>query len=543
MSSIERYNSINRFLRHAVDRIRDGVFVLEGNSSTPIGPRFVHANRSSEKLTGYPASSLLGQPLGMIFEPEQLGLVLDKLPLLNPGTPAFWVERPVVRKDGTRSQHHWTFGAEFNEQGVILAYTIVLRELPSASEDPSTAEASPHTVTDEVDDVMENSRSESLARAAGGVAHDFKNMLQTISSTLSMLRLASTTGQEAHSFIADAELALEQADTLAKQMMAFTKGQKSDLHEISLRDMLNHVSKISTLGTEVRTTLSLPQELRRVKVDSKQISQVIQNIIINGCQAMPGGGTIQITARNVDIPAENKIGLEAGHYAAVGIKDRGCGIPEETLARIFEPYFTTKENGNGIGLATCREIIENHQGRIVVESTLGVGTEFIIFLPAFMQETNPATSTDSPSGMETTNRKSDPPEEENRIVHGTGRILVVDDEDSVSRAVEGLLNHLGYNTIVASNGADAIELYKYHADTTEPFDAVLLDMTLPGGFSGQEVKEEIMGVDHSARIIATSGYFDESCEGTLLEEGWAGVLPKPFPIEQLSKTVANVMQN
>lgn len=535
MSSIERYHSINRFLRNSVDRLRDAVFVLEGNNATPLGPRFVHVNRTAEKITGYPPDSLLGQPLGMIFEPELLQLVLDKLPLLSREIPAFWVEQPVVKKDGSRKKHHWTFAAELGEKDQTLAYTIILR-----CEEPGSSNSTPHTVTDKVEDALESSRSEALARAAGGVAHDFKNMLQTITSTLSMLRLASTTSKEAHSFISDAELAIQQADTLAKQMMAFTKGQKSDLHEISLRDMLNHVSKISTLGTEVRTTLSLPHELRSVKCDAKQISQVLQNIIINGCQAMPNGGTIQITARNVDIPANNKLDLEKGPYAAVGIKDRGCGISEEDLSRIFEPYFTTKETGTGIGLATCREIIESHRGRIVVESTVGVGTEFIIFLPSYNESgKNRDRSTDTSVDYGTRPEA----QETNRIVHGSGRILVVDDEDSVSRAVEGLLNHLGYKTTTASNGADAIELYKFHSDTSEPFDAVLLDMTLPGGLSGQEVMSEIRSVDDDARIIATSGYFDETCIDTLLDEGWAGVLPKPFPIEDLSQTVATVMEN
>ena len=542
-----------------------GVICLEYAISTPTGPRIVSVDPAAERMTGYPAAALMGQPFGMIYDPDGLDSLLERLHTRICRTESFcWADKFLIKKGGRRELRRWKFSPIKNEKGLVCGFAVFVENLPKKKTHVPPSEVIPDPPQTDVDSFLDNSRSETLALIAGGIAHDFKNSLQPVKSTLEMLRMSIQSGSKSESLISDAELALEDAVELAKQMMAFTKGYESERRIIHLRDLLEHAAYISTMGTDVRCDQMIAGDLLPVKADPKQMYQIFQNIIINGCQAMPGGGVIQISAGNGEAgngPPE----IESSAFVEVRIRDRGCGIERENLEKIFDLNYTTKENGTGVGLASCQAIIHKHGGKIMVDSTPNVGTEVVILLPACAdgksrdarpRPTRPTETgslnrvrssvqpSSSPSSKST---KQDPIRCHNPAPTGIsetpgGRILIVDDQIRVLTTAEKLLQFLGYETLSATSGEQALDLYREHLNSAQPIDAVLLDMTLPGGLSGREVKSEINKIDGDARIIATSGYFEkEHPVETFLNEGWIGVLPKPYAIDALAATVKRAL--
>jgi CheY-like chemotaxis protein len=338
--------------------------------------------------------------------------------------------------------------------------------------------------------------------------------------------------------IDDSLEACKNAQSLAQQILDFTKGRTPLVQVVRPGKLLRKVSKLAMMGSLVRSELSIPEGIWGVEADERQLRQVLSNLLINACQAMPDGGVVQTGVENVEL-GESEVGeLPAGRYVLTTVRDRGNGIPEENLKKIFDPYFTTKKTGSGIGLATCLAIAHRHGGTITVESSLNAGTEFKVYLPACGAEREAASmrqEEDQSTGNRSRNRKQ-------QVIAGQGCVLVVDDQDAVRQSAQRLLEKLGYRTIAAADGQQAIELYRQHARTAEPVSAVLLDMTLPGGLDGEEVKDEIRRMDGSARVIATSGWFDDGAENQLLNQGYVGVLPKPYAVEELSQTMHEALR-
>ena len=261
-------------------------------------------------------------------------------------------------------------------------------------------------------------------------------------------------------------------------------------------------------------------------METGQINQVLHNLITNAVQAMDGRGHIQMMVKNALIQDSATLGLPPGPYVMVSIRDHGCGIPPETLRRIFQPFFTTKPTGSGVGLALCRAIIQRHGGTITVQSKVGVGTLFCVYFPACQFE-NPALPE-----PELTNTPG-----KSEISRGRGKILVVDDDERVLESSKQMLEALGYEAILALDGQKAIETYRKHLNAGTPVRAVLLDMTLRGGLSGDDVCQHIRQTHQDARLIATSGWFDDDAGETLRRDGYRAVLAKPYPVERLSKVL------
>ncbi len=537
-----------------------GVLYLEYDISTPLGPRILAINDLVEELTGYSRETLHGEPFGIIYDPEALDSFLNFLHSKIEQTESFcWVEKNLVKKGGERVPCYWTFAPFRNDRGIQgrKGFVVTLEALRSEQPKPAkSADASqenrvvkqtpavPAKKTLSVSDAVEESRSESLTIIAGGIAHDFKNILQTIKSTLEMARICSSPSESTLDYLNDAELAIEDAERLARQMMAFSRGYASSMQSSNVSDLLSQAANISTMGTEVTCDLSISGDLWQVFADPRQIYQVFQNILINGCQSMPGGGVLQVSARNALLSKDNDLGLEHGEYVVVGIRDRGCGISPENLSRIFEPEFTTKTNGSGIGLASCQAIVSAHGGRILVDSAVNIGTEFFIFLPTAKTAAD-CSAQSSPTaarvGNSTVSNRGTAPLE---FLNEGARVLVVDDQQNVRKVAEKLLQHLGFETVGVDSGEEALRTYCERLNTSSPIDAVLLDLTLPGGIGGEEVMNEIRKLDEQARIIATSGYFsDESPVSDFLQEGWSGVLAKPYSLDELSETFSDVLAN
>jgi len=285
--------------------------------------------------------------------------------------------------------------------------------------------------------------------------------------------------------------------------------------------------RFAVTGSNIQCEFDLPHDLLPVDIDAGQINQVIHNIVTNAQQAMPEGGTIRIRAENIDSSEKiAKQGLVAnqGAFVRIAIQDSGVGITEENLGKIFDPYFTTKQQGSGLGLATSHSIIKKHGGYISVKSSPGKGTTFYIYLPATRQGKEHKQG----DGM--------------LLAQANGRILIMDDEDMICEITGELLQKLGYHVAFAKNGNEAIKLYSEAQIQGIPFDAVILDLTVPGGMGGKETIKELLKVDPKIRAIVSSGYSNDPIMAECSEYGFCGVIIKPYRLTELSETLQAVLK-
>jgi CheY-like chemotaxis protein len=253
------------------------------------------------------------------------------------------------------------------------------------------------------------------------------------------------------------------------------------------------------------------------------MAQVINNLIINADQAMPEGGTITITGENMVLGPSEVLPLKEGNYVRITVQDRGIGIPKEYLSKIFDPYFTTKQKGSGLGLAITYSIIQKHDGFISVDSEVGAGTTFRIFLPAASER-----------------RTASRPREATLVV-GTGRILVMDDEEDVRKTTGDILTRLGYSVAFAEDGAQAIDLYRRAREEGAPFDLAIMDLTVPGGMGGKDAVKKLLEIDPRAKVVVSSGYSKDPVMAEYSSYGFKGVVSKPFRVKELSETIHRIM--
>ena len=254
-----------------------------------------------------------------------------------------------------------------------------------------------------------------------------------------------------------------------------------------------------------------------------QFSQVINNLVINADQAMPEGGVIHISAQNMTIGEKGPLSLKPGRYIRISFKDEGVGISEKYLAKIFDPYFTTKYEGSGLGLATAYSIIKRHDGLITVESQLGIGTTFNIYLTA--------------SGKAVFQK------EKAKVIKGRGRILVMDDDELLRKMIARILEKLGYEWEFAKDGAQAIDIYRAAKESGKAFDAAILDLTVPGGMGGKETVLKLLEIDPEAKAIVSSGYSDDPVLADFGAYGFKGKIPKPFGPQSLSQVLHGVLND
>lgn len=316
------------------------------------------------------------------------------------------------------------------------------------------------------------------------------------------------------------------ARDLTQQLLTFARGGTPVKSAASMAEIITDSAEFALRGSNVECEYRLARNLWTVEVDKGQISQVITNLVINADQAMPEGGKIRIKAENMTLEGDISI-PDSGRqsFVKVSIKDEGIGIPEEYLVRIFDPYFTTKESGSGLGLATTYSIIKRHGGLITVESKPGSGTTFYIYLPAIPVSPSP-TEKVIPDG-----------------VSSGGRVLIMDDEESVREVVGRILEHVGWEVEFACDGAEAIERYVAARDSGRSFDAVIMDLTVPGGMGGKEAITRLKSIDPQVKAIVSSGYSNDPVMSDYAGYGFNGVISKPYRIEELIKVLQELMNN
>ncbi len=367
---------------------------------------------------------------------------------------------------------------------------------------------------------------ESLGLLAGGIAHDFNNVLTGILGNISLARLSLKKGSKEYKLLIESELATVRARDLTQQLLTFSRGGMPVRETSSIENILRDTVEFIIRGKNIKAFFDIDDNLLAADVDRGQFSQVLNNIVINAIHAMPDGGQITINAQNHHLNDNNTVPLESGDYIKIDIIDNGTGISQENINKIFDPYFTTRDKGTGLGLATSYSIIKNHEGHITVKSKLSVGSCFTIYIPAtknLPKETN-----------------TDIPEAEIEVVAGK-KILVMDDEEIIRDIAEGMLEHFGYKVELANNGQNAIKKYTEAMKKNKPFDAVIFDLTVPGAMGGKEAIEKLKQIDENITAIVSSGYSNDQIMSNYEEYGFVDVVVKPYEAEKLLSTLYRVL--
>ena len=365
---------------------------------------------------------------------------------------------------------------------------------------------------------------ESLGVLAGGIAHDFNNILAAIVGNIGLARMELPESGKAQSLLAEAEAAAMRARKLTRQLLTFAKGGEPVRETAALTGIVEEAARFVLHGSPLRVEFDMADDVWPASVDSGQIGQVVQNLVINAMQAMPEGGAITVSCRNRKIE-DDTTPPGPGRYVCLTVADTGPGIPEELIDSIFDPYVSTKEKGSGLGLAITHSIIRRHGGHIAVDSTPGAGTVFTILLPAAAGEDQQAAAEPEP----------EPPAAPAAGAKGC-RILLMDDEEMILNVGQRLIERLGHQVVGVRDGEEAVAAYTAAMNET-PFDLVIMDLTIPGGMGGQEAAARIRERDPRARLIVSSGYSNDPVMADCAAYGFCGAIDKPYQLQALQEAI------
>ncbi len=371
------------------------------------------------------------------------------------------------------------------------------------------------------------SKLESLGILAGGIAHDFNNYLTAIVGNISYAKLMKGGQDGALCEVLDkAESISFDAKNLALQLLTFSKGNRPVKKNFHIIDTIRETVDFVLRGTNIDCSFAANEDAWPVEADEGQIKQAVTNVVVNAVQAMPGGGKIIVGIENLKNTVEDAAGLKRGNFVKISIKDTGSGINEKNISKIFDPYYTTKPHGSGLGLAVVFSIIKNHEGAVFAESDGVSGATFKIFLPAI-----PEALIERASSPNTASE-----------VNLSGKVLLMDDEDEIRSITGQLLTHYGFQVESARNGEEAIELFAKAEKEGRPFDALVMDLTVPGGMGGAEALKKILEMDPAVKAIAASGYFSENTpELDYKHFGFKVFIPKPYKIKELCMVLKNII--
>ena len=489
----------------------------DGVITTDLEGRIVLINRVTEQLTGWSQAEACGQAVEKVFNivEEATGLpvtnpireVLDSGKRVDLG-----VNCTLLSKDHRQYSVEDSGAPICSREGVILGAVLVFRDVTEkrrAKEELFKAE-----------------KLKSVGILAGGIAHDFNNILAAVLGNIEMAGMLVDHDSDAASLLGMAKKASLRARDLTQQLLTFSKGGSPIKKTTSISSTIQEATDFILHGSNISCAFNLPEELWLVDIDSGQIAQVIQNLVINAKAAMPNGGKLSIDAENVlTTSAERAEWMAEGiRYIRIVVSDEGTGIAEEDLEKIFDPYFTTKKEGSGLGLAITHSVIQNHNGHIAVESTPGAGTRFSMYLPV------------SQKGVE-----------EERVTVGsplmkkTATVVIMDDEQPVREIAMLMLEKLGHVALEATNGEELIALYSARQQSEQPIDIILVDLTVPGGMGGKDAMREILAIDPDVRAIVSSGYSNNPVMADYKKYGFKAAVVKPFLLEDLRKAIEEVL--
>ena len=483
--------------------------IREGCITTDNSGRIVMVNPVAEELTGWmqpeAGERKLGEVVRLIQRRSRRPIDADAL-IEHP--EHFAAQMVMISREKNERVVEISIAPIRDRQDQKLGMVLVFRDVT----EKTRAEEERHKAE----------KLESLGLAAGGIAHDFNNLLTAIIGNLSLALLGAP--PEVRERIDASKKASLRAQDLAQQLLTFAKGGAPIKKTASMRQLVLDTVGFSLSGTNIRSEFVILEDLWAVDIDAGQISQVISNLAVNAVQAMTKGGTLHVSGENLLVGREDAPPtLKPGRYVRIAVRDEGPGIPEEIQKKIFDPYFTTKPKGSGLGLATSYSIVKNHDGLISMESRTGEGARFIIYLPASEAELVPEVVKLAPKPVR------------------RGSILIMDDEEAICELVAATLTPLGLTVAIANDAPKTLHLYEEAFLLGRPFDMVIMDLTIPGGMGGKEAVKRLKEIDPNARAIVSSGYAMDPIMSRYRDYGFCGVIAKPYDVSQLEEVIHEVL--
>lgn len=483
--------------------IVDGVIAIDTNYNV------ILINKAAETLTGWNSEDAVGRKLSEIFYItnnnehefcEEKLLKTDNL-LFNDIT--------LIDKNGSKrivsANSNLISDSNANVIGAVLVFCDVTEKRRMEEE------------------ILKIQRLESLGTLAGGIAHDFNNILTAILGNISLARIYKDMDKIQERLL-EAEKSALKARDLTKQLHTFSKGGAPIKKTAQISDFIKDSVIFASKGSKIKFEFDIADDLWAVDIDEGMMNQVINSLIINAIRTMPDGGIVKVCGQNVDIKANSGLPLKESKYVKISIEDNGQGIPKEYLNRIFDPYFSIKNQGGNLGLAAAYSIVRGHDGHITVDSVEGYGTTFSIYLPAF------------PETFVTRKvRKTDKP------IMGKGKVLLMDDEKYIRDIASEMLNNIGYKVVTTIDGNEALLMYEEARKMGQPYDAVILDLVVPGGMGGKEAIQKLIQIDPSVKAIVSSAYSNDPIMADWQKYGFKGVIAKPYKITELSEVLYNVL--
>ncbi|MHC1697306.1 MAG: PAS domain S-box protein [Geobacteraceae bacterium] len=477
------------------------------------GGKLVFANSHGARLVGVECpEDLYGREALDFVQPEYRDFVTKRIKsAYEQGISNPPVEQVFLRADGVPVQVEVSSNS-FSYHGK-KALQIIARDISERKK--------------RQEELVKAQKLESLGVLAGGIAHDFNNLLTGIMGNLSLMREELSTDHPLQERLARCEKAINQTTGLTCQLLTFSRGGEPVKKLFDLRPVLRDTISFALRGSNVALELAIADDLWPLEADEGQLCQVINNLIINAGQAMPNGGTVRVEAGNSRLSSAEVPPLAAGDYLLVSVIDQGTGIAPEYLDKIFDPYFTTKESGSGLGLTALYSIVRKHHGQVLVSSDIGVGTAFRIYLPACPEKEGglPAPKDKAPLTVSTSG----------------AFILVMDDELPIRELSEEMLRLIGCRVESCSCGEELIELYRQRIVEGCRPDVVIMDLTIPGKMGGLEAAQRILEIDREARLIVSSGYSNDPVMANYHAYGFVGFLIKPYRIDELSQVLNRVL--
>lgn len=527
---LEHLKVANYYLRVALDQVADGVVIVENEASDPrSGQKVLFSNAAAAMLAGAePETGLRGLGLNDLVAGVKDAATLQqslRLAVAQGGCHECECQLQSLRTQAPVPSK-WRVRAVFNSMRKLLNFTILISPAQAAAAAPAPARPEPKPAVDDLDAQSVQLRKDNLAALAQGIAHDVNNLLGPVTVRLSAL-LQQVQDQPALAQELQLVFAgLKRAKQFTSQVVTASKSTPRRLEPTDVTSLMRDTVEFAGAGSNVHVRVRQEDNLRHAMADPVKLSQVLQNLVMNGIQAMPHGGYMDVQALNHNVPEAGEGRLKSGRHVRIVVRDRGCGISKENLGRLFQESFTTKPDGNGIGLTACKRFIDEMGGEIRVSSTPNIGTEFTVYLPAAEGTSSkplvPASTAPVP------------------LKNGKGKVLIVDDEDDLRKVAHMILTRCGYEAVQCDNGQDAVRIYQSLFRTGTPPDVVLMDLTLRGGMNGNETAAEILHLDPDARIVCTSGSVTEEVQMAFLERGFVGVLPKPYEAGELTQMVHRI---
>jgi PAS domain S-box-containing protein len=490
--------------RNVVEHASDGIVIAQGDT-------IMFANRKASEILGYPVEELVGILWEKLIPSEVIVISQERYDRLIEGVEdeqRYELTVPDSKGDQKLLDVYVNKISLEGNPAIIIFFRDITSQRKLEEE------------------IQKAEQLESIGILAGGIAHDFNNILTAILGNITLATTQTENNESLREALCDAEKATLRARDLTQQLLTFSKGGEPIKAIASLGELIHESASFALRGSNVSSEYLLPDTLWNSNIDKAQISQVIHNLVINAVQAMPGGGTVFVAAENITVGKGNVLNLEPGNYIKVSVRDSGIGIAPKHIEHVFDPYFTTKKRGSGLGLAVSYSIIRKHHGHITLESELNKGTSFHVYLPATQEEIAVT-----------------PQEQHEGFIEHRGRILLMDDEEIVRKVAKRIIEKIGFTVVTANDGAETIKLFSASKEEGNSFDVIIMDLTIPGGMGGLEAIRILREIDRDVRVIVSSGYSNDPVLANHTAYGFNGFIPKPYKLGEMRSVLSKVLSD